>query len=149
MLGPTISDPTVGTGSRKPALCGHHQLCRIGIERLRDQRLADAGAIGVGSVDKGNPPIHDAPEEREASLSSLGGPHTPGPVMRIAPKPICPTGNRARVIWADTFDLLFREFAIGPDCHSNTATQIMTASAKKLSGGRATGTTGTRVVAME
>jgi hypothetical protein len=33
--------------------------------------------------------------------------------MRIAPKPICPTGNWAAVIGADTFNLLFREFAIG------------------------------------
>src|ERR1700756_2250968 len=62
MLGSTISDPTVGTGSRKPALGGHHQLCRVGIERLGDQRLADPGAIRVGGVDKGDAPIHDPPE---------------------------------------------------------------------------------------
>jgi hypothetical protein len=48
-----------------------------------------------------------------ASLSSLGGPHTPGPVMRIAPKPICPTGNWVGVILVGTFDLLFRELTTG------------------------------------
>src|SRR5215469_13579836 len=48
-----------------------------------------------------------------ASLSSLGGPHAPCPVMRIAPKPICPTGNWAGMLWADTFDLLLREFVTG------------------------------------
>jgi hypothetical protein len=40
MLGPTISDPTVATGSRELALCGHHQLCGY-------QRLADPGQLTI------------------------------------------------------------------------------------------------------
>ena len=47
-----------------------------------------------------------------ASLSSLGGPQIPGPVMRIAPKPRRPTGNWVGVVWDDTFNLLVREIAI-------------------------------------
>src|SRR6516165_8000105 len=113
MLRPTIGDPTVGTGSRKPALCGHDQLCRVRIKRLGDQRLAGPGAIRVGGVDKDDAPIHDPSEQSDRlALISRRTPH-PLPVMRIAPKPICPTGNWAGVIWADTFDLLVREFAIG------------------------------------
>src|SRR2546421_2157154 len=65
MLGSTIGDPTVGTGSRKPALRRHHQSYRIRIERLGDQRLADAWAVRVGGVDKGDAPVHHPSEQRD------------------------------------------------------------------------------------
>src|SRR5580693_5855753 len=65
MLGPTIGDPAVGTGSRKPALRRHNQPCRIRIERLGDQRLADAWAVRVGGVDKGEAPVHHPSEQRD------------------------------------------------------------------------------------
>ena len=78
MLRPTIGDPTVGTGSRKPALCGHDQLCRVRIKRLGDQRLAGPGAIRVGGVDKDDAPIHDPSEQSDRlALISRRTPHPP------------------------------------------------------------------------
>ena len=65
MLGPAIGDPTVGAGSRKSALCRHHQPCRIRIERLGDQYLADAGAVEVGGINKSDALVHHPPEQRD------------------------------------------------------------------------------------
>jgi hypothetical protein len=86
MLGPTIGDPTVGTRSRKPALRRHHQLCRIRMERLGDQRLADAGAVRVGGVDKGDAPVHHPPEQRDRLAL----------ILRRAPNPLAGDAHRTK-----------------------------------------------------
>ena len=78
MIGSTISDPTVGTGSPKTTLCGDHQLCWVRMERLGDQRLADPGAIRVGGIDKGDALIHYTPEQRDRLALIAGG--TPHPL---------------------------------------------------------------------
>src|SRR6516164_10739462 len=88
VIRPTVSHPAVGTGSCKPTLCGHHELCRVGMERLCDQGLADRGATRIGGIDKGDAPIHDPPEQHDClSLIPRRTPHLrPGDAHRAEAK---------------------------------------------------------------
>jgi hypothetical protein len=82
----------------------HHQPYRIRIERLGDQRLTDARAIESAVSIKVTPLSTTRRSSVIASLSSLGGPQIPWPVMRIAPKPRCPTVYSAGPVREDMFE---------------------------------------------
>src|SRR3981189_1997360 len=52
MLGTPVRHPAAWTRPREAALGGDHELIRIGIERFRDQTLADLRTVGVGGIDE-------------------------------------------------------------------------------------------------
>ena len=65
MFGAAVDIPIAGTGAGKPALAGDDQPCRIRVQRLGDQRLADLRSIGIGGVDKGHPLVDHPPQQSD------------------------------------------------------------------------------------
>src|SRR5271167_1639441 len=51
---PGVDDPAAWAGPREPAFARDHQPCRIRVQGLGDQRLADSRPVGIGGVDKGH-----------------------------------------------------------------------------------------------
>src|SRR3954453_10947145 len=63
-LGAAVAVPAPRSGTHEAALRRDHEAVRIRMERLRDQLLADVGAVGVGGVDQRDAALDDAAQKR-------------------------------------------------------------------------------------
>ena len=84
---PAQCGPLVGSGTHKTPFGGDDETLWVGMERFRDDLLADVGPVGVRGVDEVNVEFDLRWRTRLASARSLGSPQMPSPVRRMAPNP--------------------------------------------------------------
>src|SRR5579863_1168835 len=86
----SVFDPTVGTRPFETALCGDHQVGRIGVQSLRNNLLTHTRTVGVGGIDEIDPQFDGSPQNPD-SFSPIRGltpntlsrePHRPKPQAR-------------------------------------------------------------------
>src|ERR1700733_11606566 len=75
MLWISVFDPTVGTRPLETALCGDHQVGRIGVQSLGYNLLTHARTVGVCGIDEIDPQFDNSPQD----------PDSLNPIRRLTP----------------------------------------------------------------
>ena len=74
-LGAAVAVHDAGADLGDAALGGDHEAVGIGVQRLGDQRLVEAGAVGMGGVDQGHAELDRAAQDADACVGvAVGSP---------------------------------------------------------------------------
>ena len=98
MLGPTVRRPPSAARSLEAALGRDHQILRVRVQRLGDQRFADMRTVRIGGIDEVHAELVRSPQDRLGGIAI--GRFAPYPVARDAHRAVPETMHRE--ITADT-----------------------------------------------